>query len=132
MSVNLTSEVFTRLNSVLSEQGAYLNSAPFTAAYPSVVFSLPSQSTVNKQLASIGHETESFPIQISIFDDQDGERIFETQTAIEDAMRNGNWGSYKAKIQKQGTIGPYEVEDGNSKYWQLVLTYEITLEKQIY
>jgi len=127
--LNLTTEVFTRLNTILSDFNGYLGTAPFTAAYPVVTYNMIASSTVDTVQAAFGDETESFRIQISVFDDQeDCVRLIEQQAAIEEALKTGDWGGCKIRVKRLGSYGPVEIAD--ERYWQFSKDYEITLAKE--
>jgi hypothetical protein len=127
--INLTTEIFTKLNLILSDFNAYLGTAPFTAAYPVVTFNMIASSTVDTVSPAFGDETESFRIQVSIFDDQeDCVRLIQTQAEIEEALKAGDWGDCKVRVKRLGSYGPVYIDQ--EKYWQFSKDYEITLCKE--
>lgn len=131
---NLTSQLYEALATVLAEVEAWpgVNQDP-NAAYPLVTYNAVGDSdAITNGAKSFSSETESFVIQVSVFDDQqDITRLIQTQASVEALMKDRTaWEATNADVISCKYVGGYgPVYVGSQKYWMYHKTFKITLGK---
>ena len=114
------------ITAALADYDGYFGLADPNSAYPMTVFSFPSDSAGNAEAASFGGDTETFRVQIAVFDDQaDGMRLIQQMDTINDdvvALRSEDG---VVRVKYAGGSGPSYLD--TDREWRCTADYLITM-----
>lgn len=112
--------------SALSAYGGYYSLADPNTEYPICVFDFPSQSSGNLEGANFEHDTETFRVQVSVFDDQsDCMRMLEQMSNLHSnvLLLRSNEGVLRLKYV--GGTGPNFID--TEREWRCTADYMVTM-----
>lgn len=114
------------ITTALEDYDGYFSLAGPLASYPMTVFSFPSQSSGNLEAMSFEEDTETFRVQVAVFDDQsDGIRIIRQLSSIDEGIKALRTSPGVVRVKYAGGTGPSYLN--TDKEWRCTSDFLITM-----
>jgi len=114
------------ITTALADYDAYFNLAGPMASYPMTICTFPTGSSGNQEAACFGNDTETFRVQVAIFDDRsDGIRLIQQAGQITEGIKALRTSDGVVRVKYVGGTGPTFLN--TDREWRVTSDFLITM-----